>query len=78
MQKEDISEEESPKNLLRIEKLIWIWAGGLTFVFIFAWPLLTLPAGIFSKVLTPCLVHRAITIHRSPASPYPLPLDCTH
>jgi hypothetical protein len=50
LQIEDISEEESPKNFLRIERLIWIWAGGLTFVFIFAWPLLALPAGILSKV----------------------------
>ena len=43
------SEIDSPEAMDKA--LLWTWWTGsiLTFVLIFAWPLLTLPAGIFSK-----------------------------
>ena len=43
------SEIDSPEAMDKA--LLWTWWTGsiLTFVLIFAWPLLTLPAGVFSK-----------------------------
>lgn len=50
VQRKETAHEETPAELARIERQIWIWAGTLTVVFLFAWPLLALPAGVFSKV----------------------------
>ncbi|KAK9803818.1 hypothetical protein WJX73_003159 [Symbiochloris irregularis] len=47
--KRSIAKEESIEALNKAERTIWIWAGVLTFVFLFGWPLLTLPAGVWSK-----------------------------
>lgn len=35
--------------MARAYKITWIWAIGLSFTVFIAWPLLTLPAGVFSK-----------------------------
>ena len=46
----DLSEELKPEALNHARKEIWWWSGVLCFVLVFAWPLLTLPAGVFSQV----------------------------
>ena len=50
LQKAETAAEETPEQLRKIERRIWIWAGSLTVIFLFIWPLLALPAGVFSKV----------------------------
>lgn len=50
LQKNKIALEETPEALNRAERRIWIWCIILTAIFIFGWPLLALPAGVFSKV----------------------------
>ena len=50
MQKVKIAEEETTQALNHAEKQIWTWSLILTFIFVFGWPLLALPAGVFSKV----------------------------
>lgn len=42
-------EREDPKAMARAAKITWIWALGLSLVVFIIWPLLTLPAGVFSK-----------------------------
>ena len=51
-QKKAIAKEESAEALNKAERTIWIWASILTVVFLFGWPLLALPAGVWSKVGT--------------------------
>lgn len=48
-QKAEIAGEESHTALVKAEKIIWTWSAILTFIFLFGWPLLVLPAGVFSK-----------------------------
>lgn len=47
---QDITEELKPEALNHARKQIWWWSGVLCFVLVIAWPLLTLPAGVFSQV----------------------------
>ena len=49
-QRAETANEETPEQLRKIERRIWIWATVLSIIFVFAWPLLALPAGVFSKV----------------------------
>ena len=49
MQQADIAGEDSEQALAKAEKIIWSWSAILTFVFLFGWPLLVLPAGVFSE-----------------------------
>ena len=44
-----IAKEESIEALNRAERIIWIWAIVLSCIFLFGWPLLALPAGVWSK-----------------------------
>lgn len=44
-----IAEEETSAALNHAEKQIWTWSIILSFIFVFGWPLLALPAGVFSK-----------------------------
>jgi len=43
------SEKEDPDRMAYAYKMTWIWAGTLSIVVFILWPLLTLPAGVFSK-----------------------------
>ncbi len=43
------SEKEDPAKMAYAYKMTWIWAGCLSVVVFVLWPLLTLPAGVFSK-----------------------------
>ena len=49
LQNAEIAKEDSHEKLVKAEKIIWTWSAVLTFIFLFAWPLLALPAGVFSK-----------------------------
>ena len=49
LQKVKIAEEETSAALNHAEKQIWTWSIILSFIFVFGWPLLALPAGVFSK-----------------------------
>ena len=73
MQDKEIAQETTPLELLRIEKLIWTWAGSLTLIFLFAWPLLALPAGVFSKgalaLWSPLPPPTSTSNHRPPNAP---------
>lgn len=42
-------EKEDPGMMKHAAKMTWIWAIGLTLLIFVLWPLLTLPAGIFSR-----------------------------
>lgn len=44
-----IESEETPKALDYARNQIWWWSSALCVVLVFAWPLLALPAGVFSK-----------------------------
>ncbi|KAL3163035.1 hypothetical protein ABBQ32_009460 [Trebouxia sp. C0010 RCD-2024] len=44
-----VANEETIEALNNAEKKIWIWCIVLTAIFIFGWPLLALPAGVFPK-----------------------------
>lgn len=46
----DVEDELSPKALDNARKQIWWWSGALCFILVIAWPLLSLPAGVFSQV----------------------------
>ncbi|KAK9812167.1 hypothetical protein WJX73_001283 [Symbiochloris irregularis] len=48
-QRLEIESEETPAALDHAQKQIWWWSGVLCFVLVIAWPLLALPAGVFSK-----------------------------
>ena len=50
LQKQSIAEEETSEALNKAERIIWTWCIILTAIFIFGWPLLALPAGVFPKV----------------------------
>lgn len=50
MQRLAIESEETPKALDYARNQIWWWSSALCVVLVFAWPLLALPAGVFSKV----------------------------
>lgn len=50
LQKKAIAKEETIEALNKAERKIWIWCIILTIIFIFAWPLLALLAGVFPKV----------------------------
>lgn len=43
------SEKEDPAAMAYAYKMTWIWAGCLSVVVFVLWPLLTLPAGVFSR-----------------------------
>ena len=43
------SEREDPAKMAYAYKMTWIWAGCLSVVVFIIWPLMTLPAGVFSK-----------------------------
>ena len=49
-QMKDVEEELSPKALDNARKQIWWRSGALCFILVIAWPLLSLPAGVFSQV----------------------------
>lgn len=51
IQRKAIAKEETTEALNNAERKIWIWCIILTAIFIFGWPLLALPAGVFPKVL---------------------------
>ena len=42
--------DETPADLDYAKRQIWWWSGGLCILLVFVWPLLALPAGVFSKV----------------------------
>ncbi|KAL0044933.1 hypothetical protein WJX82_002287 [Trebouxia sp. C0006] len=47
--KKSIAKEETSEALNKAERIIWTWCIILTVIFIFGWPLLALPAGVFPK-----------------------------
>lgn len=49
-QMQDITQELKPEALNHARRQIWWWSGVLCFVLVIAWPLLSLPAGVFSQV----------------------------
>ena len=40
---------EDDESMKKAVLYLWGWAGPLSFIILFAWPLLALPAGVFSK-----------------------------
>jgi hypothetical protein len=53
LQMKDVEDELSPKALDNARRQIWWWSGALCFILVIAWPLLSLPAGVFSQVNLP-------------------------
>ena len=49
VQMTELLDEHKPEALNHARKQIWLRSGGLCFVLVIAWPLLTLPAGVFSQ-----------------------------
>ena len=55
MQKKTIAKEETKEALDKAERIIWTWSVILTFIFLFAWPLLALAPGVFPQASTSSL-----------------------
>ena len=77
LQKKSIAKEETTEALNKAERIIWTWCILLTAIFIFGWPLLALPAGVFPKVgVLPLFFTFATPMsvpHPSPPTALPAP-----